>query len=87
MMDDGEAYNVVNEENTMQIRDMAKLVVDDIAKGKIKIIYDIPWSNQYGYASDTGLRLSSEKLRKLGWKPRKTLKEMYTDMIKDWNNN
>ncbi len=78
---DGEAYNVVNEDNTMRICDMAMLVAERIAEGKIKVLYDIQKHNVFGYARDTKLRLSSEKLRKLGWKPRKNIEEMYRDLI------
>lgn len=81
----GEAYNIVNEANTMSIRNMAKLVVDRIAHGKIEIVYEIPEENKYGYATDTGLRLSSEKLRALGWKSTKNIEEMFLDMI-EWMN-
>lgn len=80
---DGEAYNVVNEENTMTIRQMAELVAEKIADGKIQIAYDIPEVNQYGYAADTGIRLSGQKLTKLGWKPTKKLKEMYEDLLEE----
>lgn len=78
----GEAYNVVNEANTMTIRQMAELVADKIAGGKIKVVYDIPEDNQYGYAADTALRLSGEKLMSLGWKPREDLENMYYQLIK-----
>lgn len=78
---DGEAYNVVNEENTMQIRDMANLVAEKIALSKIKVVYVIPQDITYGYAADTNIRLSSEKLRTLGWRPTKNLEEMYRDVI------
>lgn len=37
----GEAYNVVNEKNTMTIREMAELVADRIAEGRIRVVYDI----------------------------------------------
>lgn len=77
----GEAYNVVNEENTMTIRDMAKLVAEKLTLGKINVTYDIPENNKYGYAADSNIRLSSEKLRKLGWRPTKNLEDMYKDMI------
>lgn len=80
---DGEAYNVVNEENTMQIRDMAYLLAERIAQDRIKVIFDIAKDNKYGYAKDSKLRLSSEKLRCLGWEPKKTLVEMYMDML-EW---
>ena len=79
--ENGEAYNVVNEENTMSIRSMAELVAGKIADNRIGVVYDIPTENRYGYAKDTGLRLSSEKLEKLGWKPKDDLAKMYRDMI------
>lgn len=78
----GEAYNVVNETNTMTIRQMAELVADKIAGGKIKVVYDIPEDNQYGYAADTALRLSGEKLMSLGWEPEESLETMYYQLLK-----
>lgn len=80
---DGEAYNVVNEENTMTIREMAELVAKEIAGGRIQVTFDIPEDNRYGYAARTGLRLSGKKLENLGWKPRQTLVDMYRDMLED----
>ncbi|MBS5958079.1 MAG: NAD(P)-dependent oxidoreductase [Clostridiales bacterium] len=78
---DGEAYNVVNEANTMTIRQMAQLVAERVAKGKISVEFNISKQNNYGYAPDTGIRLSSEKLRELGWSPVKDLQQMYNDVI------
>lgn len=80
---DGEVYNVVNEGNTMRIREMAQLVADKIAEGRIKVTFETENSAQYGYAPETGLRLSSDKLRGLGWKPTKNLEDMYRNLIKD----
>lgn len=77
---DGEAYNVVNEATTMTIREMAELVADAIAKGQVRVTVDIPSDNRYGYAADTGLSLSSQKLRALGWKPTKDLRQMFLDL-------
>lgn len=82
---DGEAYNVVNEENTMTIRQMANLVAEQIAGGRIQIVYDIPATDCYGYAADTGLRLSGEKLKSLGWRPKKNLVEMYREMLEEFD--
>ncbi len=76
---DGEAYNVVNEKNTMTIRQMAELVADKIADKKIKVVYDIPQDNQYGYAAETGLRLSGKKLEKLGWAAKDDMVKMYQE--------
>lgn len=78
---DSEAYNVVNEKNTMRIYEMAELVADRIAGGRIKVRYDIPEGNPYGYAADTGLRLSGEKLKRLGWEAKCSLEEMYRKML------
>lgn len=80
----GEAYNIVNEDNTMTIREMAELVCGEIADDRIAVEYDIPKeANKYGYASDTGLRLSGSKLAALGWRPNQTLKQMYIDVISE----
>jgi len=78
----GEAYNVVNEANTMTIRQMAELVARKTAGGKIKVVYDITEDNRYGYAADTALRLAGEKLMSLGWKPEEDLENMYAQLIK-----
>lgn len=78
----GESYNVVNEENTMTIRQMAEMVTK-LANGRSQIIVDIPSTNKYGYAADTGVRLSSAKLRELGWIPKNDLKAMYLNLIQD----
>lgn len=81
-----EAYNVVNEENAMCIREMAELVAERIAGGSIQVTYDIPEGNPFGYASDTGLRLSGEKLKALGWEAKCSLEEMYRKMLQDFEN-
>lgn len=78
---DGEVYNVVNEANTMCIRDMAGLVATEIAGGNIAVRIEVEDSAKTGYAPDTQLRLSGEKLKELGWKPTKGLVEMYRDVI------
>lgn len=79
----GEAYNIVNEDNTMMIREVAKLVCNKIADSKIEVVYDIPEDNKYGYAADTGLRMSAGKLRKLGWVPKQTLEDMFMDVKRE----
>lgn len=76
-----EAYNVVNEKNTMRIWEMAELVAKKVAGGSIKVTYDIPKENRYGYAPETGLRLSGEKLRRLGWEAECSLEDMYRKML------
>lgn len=77
----GAVYNVVNEENTITIADMAQMVATEFSQGKSKVVFDIPDSNLYGYAPDTQLKLSNRKLVQLGWKPEISLKEMYRRML------
>lgn len=78
-----EAYNIVNEANTMTIREMAEMVTDKIAGGRIGVTYNISKDNQYGYAAETGLRLSGSKMGKLGWEAKTDLEEMYRKMIEN----
>lgn len=78
---DGEAYNVVNEENTMSIYEMAKMVAKDIANNKINVYVKPEDAVTTGYAPNTGLRLSSAKLNALGWYAQKNLKQMYETII------
>ena len=85
-----EAYNVVNEACTMRIAEMAELVSDRLAEGKIKTVFDIPEdSNKFGYAADVELRLSGRKLMDLGWSPKiaPDLTTMYKRLIKSFQSN
>ncbi|GAA0099805.1 NAD(P)-dependent oxidoreductase [Paraclostridium bifermentans] len=82
----GEAYNIANEESTMTVFEMAELVANEIANRKIKVTFDIPESNIYGYAKKTELRLSSSKIRDLGWEPKYNMKDMYEKIISRFNN-
>ena len=74
----GEAYNISNPDTHTTIANMASMVCDKIAENKIKVVFDIPESNTYGYAADTKMRLNIDKMRKLGWTPRVGLEENKT---------
>lgn len=80
--ENAEAYNVANPETHTTIANMAKMVCEKFGDGKIKVIFDIPKKNIFGYASDTKMKLNSDKLQKLGWKPEVGLEEAYRRMIK-----
>ena len=80
----GETYNISNEETNMTIRQMAELVAEKIAGGKISVITDIPESSMaYGYAPIFKMKLCSDKIRSIGWTPSIGLKEMYQKMIEE----
>ena len=76
------AYNVSNEKSHTTIADMAEMVCREIADNRIKVIFDIPESNQYGYAADTRMKLNTDRLKALGWEPEIGLKESYQRLIR-----
>lgn len=78
--ENGQAYNVVNEKNTMSIKEMAELVAHVIGKDKVDVVIDIEDRSKTGYAADTSLYMSGEKLRKLGWESKKDIGEMFLDV-------
>ena len=65
------------ETNMRKMMDLA----DKIAGGKIQVRYELADLAKTGYAPKTGLRLSGEKLRALGWKPTKNLEDMFRDLL------
>lgn len=81
----GEAYNVVNPQASMTIRQMAEVVARQVAGGRIKVVVKPPEDvASRGYAPPSAYRLSAEKLRALGWEPRYGMAEMYERMIASW---
>lgn len=77
----GEAYNVCNENSTVTIKDMAELVAQKIACNRISVVTKSLTNDTTGYAPKNGLRLSSQKLRQLGWEPEFSLEESYSRML------
>lgn len=76
----GQSYNVANEESHGTIREVANLACDILGDGHSKVVIDVDDSNSAGYAPDVHLRLSSEKLRKLGWEPKVSLAESFSQL-------
>ncbi len=79
--EDEESYNVANEAAHTTIAGMAHTVADKVCGGSIKVVFDIPKENTFGYAADTKLKLSSAKLRSLGWTPATGMAEAYERLI------
>ena len=79
--ENGEIYNVVNENNTMSIYEMAQLVVKNFTDSRIKVVVNPENRSTTGYAPSTGLHLSSQKIQELGWKPEKDIVSMYENII------
>ena len=76
----GEAYNVANEDTYISVKDMAEFVQKHF-NPEHKVV--IQKRDDMGYAPVTKLRLSTKKLRDLGWSPRYGLFEMYEALIKE----
>lgn len=74
----GQAYNVANEDSYISIKELAKFLRDTFNPS---ISVNIDLHSDYGYAPETKLRLSTEKLKALGWKPQYGLKEMFERLI------
>ncbi|MCQ2516595.1 MAG: NAD-dependent epimerase/dehydratase family protein [Saccharofermentans sp.] len=79
----GETYTLVNEDTTMTITEMAVLVANEFSNGCSDVVFDISNASNYGYAADTKMRLSADKILRLGWTPRYGLSEMYRRMLPD----
>ena len=78
----GEAYTVANEESNTTIADMAKMVASEFGEGQVNVVFDIPENvASLGYAPDVKMKLNSDKLQALGWKPEVSLRETYERMI------
>ena len=77
--ENGEAYNVANEETYISARGMA-----DYLKKNFNSDIDVrvELNDNMGYAPATKLQLSSDKLRELGWKPQYQLYDIFDNLIK-----
>lgn len=76
----GLSYNVANEESHGTIREVAELANRVLGKGNSKVTVDVDETNQAGYAPDVHLRLSSVRLRRLGWEPKTSLADSFAEL-------
>ncbi len=76
--EDGEAYNVANEDSYISIIDMARFLCREFNPA-IQPIIEL--KEGMGYSPMTKLRLSCEKVHQLGWAPRHDLRTMFEKLI------
>ena len=80
----GNAYNAANESTYCSIYEMAELVAETCASGKIKVVIEEQQDiSKFGYAPVLKMNLSTEKLRALGWEAEISLQKMFRIMIAD----
>lgn len=70
----GEAYNIANELEDYEIRDVAEMMVKSFPEKNIHVDYQIQ-QNDGGYCNYKRVALSTKKLEELGWIPKVNLKE------------
>ena len=75
----GECYTAANPDTFCTIRETAEAIIHEIAKDKIKLVFD--YDSNAGYAPDIRLNLNVDKLKSLGWKPKVGLVESYRKLI------
>lgn len=74
----GEAYNVANKDSYISIRDLAYMLRE---KFNPTISVTLCPKDSLGYAPQTKLRLSTEKIESLGWYPRYDLHQMFERLL------
>lgn len=73
----GDAYNIVSNKTNMTILDSAKWLIKKFGNNKIKIKMESNLQQSAGLAPENKMILSNDKLKKLGWDCKYTLKEGY----------
>lgn len=76
--DSGQAYNVANTSTYISIKDLANFVINEFSTTS-KIVIDE--KEGMGYAPVTRLKMSTQKLEHLGWRPIYSLSEMFENII------
>lgn len=80
--ENGQAYNVANENTYCSIYEMAQLVAKECANGQINVKCELEDNiESFGYAPTLCMNLDTTKLQKLGWKANTDLKEMFLNLI------
>lgn len=76
-----EAYNAANEDTYCSIYEMAQLVAQKIAQGKIQVKVEETDISNFGYAKTLHMNLDTTKLKELGWQARTDLYAMFIKTI------
>lgn len=83
----GQAYNIANMETFCSIREMAEIFIDAGKKKESRLVFDIPEdAASLGYAPTSVMKLNSEKMMQLGWKPQVNMSSMASRLMQSMEN-
>lgn len=78
----GEAYNVANMATDLSIKELAERFIALYPESGITLKFDIPEDiTKLGYNGTVKIRLDTEKLEKLGWKPKFGADDMIRHLV------
>lgn len=84
----GQAYTVANPDTYCSIKDMARMIANELAGRNINVVFDISDDiENLGYAGTLFMDLDVEKIKELGWSPNVGLKAMFERMIEGTKSN
>lgn len=72
---EGNAYNVANENEEVEIRTVAEMLTKCIPEKNLSVVFDIPETMSAGYSKMGRVKLDTDKLENLGWNCRVSLKQ------------
>lgn len=79
-----EAYNLANETEEISIRQLAETIVSSVPGKALQVEYQIPEGQSAAYCNYKRVKLDTQKLERLGWKPSVSLTEGITRTIKSF---
>ncbi len=79
----GQAYTVANPNTYCSIKNMARMVADEMADGQIGVVFEIVDDiEKLGYAGTLYMDLDVGKIESLGWRSNIDLREMFERMVR-----
>lgn len=73
----GQAYNIANMDTFCSIKEMAEIFIRVGETHTSQLVFDIPKDiSKFGYAPNSIMKLNSEKMMALGWKPLMNMADM-----------
>lgn len=80
----GQAYNAANPETYCSVKEMAQMVVHDLASDEITVNFSENIEGSKKFPPPHFYNLDITAISLLGWKPIWGLRDMYLRMMKDW---